>query len=141
MFFVYGCDWSQDKDQTKQTDSPVSFEQKICRQIDIALKSKQLEETRAILNGLKWCILFIADDEHFDYIFSDYLQMLAELAQNKTDPDIKRFAAQLIKEALDRAKSRLPSIFPLTPAAKWDFISIIPSVTHYFIGTKGEKYA
>lgn len=136
LIFVSGCDRSQEKDQAGRTDSPASFEQKICRRIDISLKSKKSEETRAILNGLKWCVEFTANEERFDYIFSDYVQMLAELAQNRTDPDIESFATRLIKHAMERAQYRFSSIFPLTPAGKWDFISIIPALCKFNIDKK-----
>ncbi|HEO64689.1 MAG TPA: hypothetical protein ENI73_02360 [Spirochaetes bacterium] len=105
----------------------------ILHEIEMRLYNPISKERIAILKGLGWCVRFIADNDHFDFIFTDYLEMLHELTLNDKAPFIQKTAVKLVKLAMERATSRFDKIFLKDHEDKWDFISIIPYLYKYKI--------
>ncbi len=105
----------------------------ILHDIEIQLYKPISKERRAVLKGLAWCVRFIADDKHFDFIFTDYFEMLHELTLNHKAVFIQKISIRLVKLAMERASGRFNKIFSNNHEDKWDFIAIIPYLYKYKI--------
>ncbi len=106
---------------------------KILHDIEIRLHKSISKERRAVLKGLAWCVRFIADDNHFDSIFTDYFEMLHELTLNRKAPFIQKTSIKLVRLSMERATSRFDKIFSNNHEDKWDFIANIPYLYKYKI--------
>ncbi len=93
---------------------------------------------RAQLNAFSWVLKFIQKDSNFNYIFSDLIVMLNEMAlgkpqHKKVSSLLQKKAQRLIVKNFRRAALNLDIIFEKTPSSYWEFVSIIPYLYKYNI--------
>jgi len=110
----------------KSTVSSIEIQYEI---INYLKKNISIQE-KSILKGLLWSEKYVQKNEHFDYIFSDYLVMLNELYKSQYE-FVREISEKLIYYNLKRGSTRLKNMFENSVSDKWDFISVIPIVLRF----------
>ena len=86
---------------------------------------------RAVLKGLRWCLIFFDDDGNFNFAFKNYMTMLNELTLLRPRSSLALVAHRQVLKEFERALPRLPGIFPADADGYEKFISILPVAYHH----------
>ena len=71
-----GCSVEADKPDI----ASLKYNKAAVREIDRVLSSGKIDaRERAVLRGLRWCLVFCDDDGNFNFTFTNYMTMLDEL--------------------------------------------------------------
>jgi hypothetical protein len=113
---------------------------KIQKELQTQLDVEKNPVRLSIYKGLNWCMNFTKESVFFEYIYTDYIQMLHELTlpnyaskknKSRNTGPLHDWAKRLIQINIQRSKDSLKSIFSSSRDSKWDFISFIPFILLY----------
>lgn len=100
--------------------------------IDLELSNNKIDERdRAVLKGLRWCVIFCDRDENFNFTFANYVTMLDELTLHHPKSGLENIVHNIILKDFERARSRLHDLFPATANGYENFITILPIAYHH----------
>lgn len=130
VIIIFALLFSANKAQSDQLT--LKYNKSAVMAIDRELSSNKIDERdRAVLKGLRWCVIFCDDDENFDFTFSNYITMLDELSLHHPKAELEKIVHQIIIHEFDRVKPRLSGLFPADVDGYENFISILPIAYHH----------
>lgn len=103
-------------------------EEKLIRE---KLKLDISHREKVILSGLHWLITYMDKDDHFDFVFCDFVMLMHKLSNSDTRIHQGEIAKSIIKTTLSRGEKNLDSIFAKDERGRFQLIYVFDVLTHY----------
>jgi hypothetical protein len=119
--------------------SPLRYNQAALMAIEKETVHSGDKRYRAVLRGLRWCVVFSDNDSNFNFTFTNYVTMLNELTLNSSRPGLKRIVQALIVKEFRRAIPRFDTLFAADEEGYTDFATMLPIAYRHKVPLKPLK--
>jgi len=128
LFTALGCAG----EAAKPDIANLKYNKAAVMEIDRVLSNGKIDaRDRAVLRGLRWCLVFCDDDGNFNFTFTNYMTMLDELTLHSPQRELHGIVHSAILKEFERAVPRLPELFPADVDGYENFVSILATAYHH----------